>query len=185
MKYLIIALIALGLIGGGYYFFTRNNTTTQQETNNSSNTKVDNNASSEDTSTPKSQDELNFSGVKIANNYYEFNQADFQAAKTANRPIFLFFYANWCPTCAKQDPIVQELMNELKSETQLENLVAFRVNFNDNQTDDTEESLAREFGVSYQHTMFTLDKKGHQIQKLLGQTSKDSLKSAFQKVVEI
>jgi hypothetical protein len=31
-------------------------------------------------------------------------------------------------------------------------VIGFRVNYNDNQTDDNEKNLAREFGVAYQHT---------------------------------
>ena len=31
-------------------------------------------------------------------------------------------------------------------------MVGFRVNYNDSDTDDVETSLAREYGVAYQHT---------------------------------
>ena len=37
-------------------------------------------------------------------------------------------------------------------ELDLEGVVGFRVNYNDNQTDNDEKDLAREFGVAYQHT---------------------------------
>lgn len=38
------------------------------------------------------------------------------------------------------------------SQPKLQIVIGFRVNYNDNQTDNDECNLAREFGVAYQHT---------------------------------
>ncbi|MBI5732574.1 thioredoxin family protein [Candidatus Jorgensenbacteria bacterium] len=79
----------------------------------------------------------------------EFNKSDYDKAITSDKLIVLYFYANWCPLCAVETrtalyPAFDEL-NDVR-------VVGFRVNYNDNQTDDSERSLARQFGVAYQHT---------------------------------
>jgi thiol:disulfide interchange protein len=182
MKYLIIVVISLGILGGGYYFVSKNNSPNQPTAQNNPAQKTDNNA--ETTEAQNGSMQFSPTGTKISGHYYQYSKVDYEAAKAAGRPIFLYFYANWCPTCAQQEPIVQALMKEIENESQLDDLVAFRVNFNDNETDNDEKLLAREFGVTYQHTMFTLDEDGNQVQKLLGQTSQEALKAAFQKAVD-
>jgi thiol-disulfide isomerase/thioredoxin len=77
-----------------------------------------------------------------------FNQADYDKAVAEGKLIVLYFYANWCPTCKAEFPSVQAAFDQLNSNK----VVGFRVNFNDNETDTSEEALAREFGVPYQHT---------------------------------
>jgi len=62
------------------------------------------------------------------------------------------------------------------------NLIGFRVNYNDSDTSSDERDLAQQFGVRYQHTMFTFDSSGEQIDKFLGQTSSETLKASFSKV---
>ncbi|OGZ44055.1 MAG: hypothetical protein A3J55_01335 [Candidatus Ryanbacteria bacterium RIFCSPHIGHO2_02_FULL_45_17b] len=78
----------------------------------------------------------------------DFTKADYDSAIKTNKLVVLYFYANWCPICKKEFPIMQEAFNELETDA----VVGFRVNYNDDQTDDTEKNLAREFGVAYQHT---------------------------------
>ena len=120
-------------------------------------------------------------GQKIAVNYYQSTAAAYQAAKEAKRPIFLYFFANWCPTCAEQEPRVVALMNGLSA--QLSQVVAFRVNFNDSETDSQEKKLADELGVRYQHTMFVLNGQNQTVKKFLGKTSDSDLLAAFKKAL--
>jgi thiol:disulfide interchange protein len=181
MKYVIFSVVTLVAIGAVYFALKKNESETLPAADSTSN------VSPTETTIPPSADnpsELTLTGRMVASNYFEYSKADYEAARAAGRPIFLFFYANWCPTCAKQEPIVRALMDEIADESRLNDLIAFRVNFNDNQTDKDEEALAREFGVTYQHTMFVLDETGRQTDKFLSQTSKEVLKSAFQRAVE-
>jgi len=115
---------------------------------------------------------------KLANNYFVFTKEAYETAKTYKQPIFLFFYANWCPTCAKQEPIVVKTFNDLGKNS----AIGFRVNYNDSATSQDEKDLAKEFGVRYQHTMFVLDREGSQSEKFLGQTDQDTLTTALNKV---
>lgn len=78
----------------------------------------------------------------------DFVKADYDAALQSGKLVVLYFYANWCPTCKAEFPKMQQAFNELTRD----DVIAFRVNFNDNETDGSERDLALKFGVNYQHT---------------------------------
>lgn len=78
----------------------------------------------------------------------EFDQADYEKVRNQKKLVVLYFYANWCPICKKEFPLMQSAFDSLETD----DVVGFRVNFNDNETTPEEEALAREFGVAYQHT---------------------------------
>lgn len=144
-----------------------------------SSTKVPFATSSATTATDAVQPQpVTINSPKLASNYFVYERSEYEKAKAANRPVYLFFYANWCPTCAAQEPLTVETFNSLTNS----NLIGFRVNFNDSDTSEDEKELAKEFGVRYQHTMFTLDSSGKQIDKFLGATTEAALKQSFAKV---
>lgn len=92
--------------------------------------------------------------------YLAFTKEDYQKALDEDKTILLYFYANWCPTCRAEQPHTEGAFNELQDE----NIVGFRVNYKDSDTEQAEEDLAREFGISYQHTKVIL-KDGQQVLK--------------------
>ena len=137
---------------------------------------INNEGSSQATSTPSSnQSTGDFVGQKLATNYYEFTQADYKRLREENRPLLLYFYANWCPTCAAQEPVMVEAMNKGVSN----GMIALRVNYNDTATDATEKELAREFAITYQHTFVSLDKDGKKLDLVNGQQSEEELRDLF------
>jgi len=77
-----------------------------------------------------------------------FNEADYLKAQSEGKIIFLDFYANWCPVCRAEAPELHAGFEELNNE----NIIGFRVNFNDTDTDQNEENLAKEFEIPYQYT---------------------------------
>lgn len=104
-----------------------------------------------------------YTGTVLAgttNKLLDFNQADFERANASGDLVALYFYADWCPICREEFPKMEAAFNELSKP----GVVGFRVNFNDNQTDSTEENLARQHGVAYQHTKVLL-KNGQRILK--------------------
>lgn len=62
--------------------------------------------------------------------------------------MVLYFYANWCPICRAEVPELYAAFSELKNPE----VVGFRINFNDNETDELEQALASDSGIVYQHT---------------------------------
>ena len=92
--------------------------------------------------------------------YLDFNKADYDKALKEKKKILLYFYANWCPICRLEQPKTFAAFNEINDPE----LIGFRVNYRDSNTDAYEESLAKEFGVSYQHTKVIL-KNGERVLK--------------------
>ncbi len=90
----------------------------------------------------------------------DFVKADYEQALHSNKLVVLYFYANWCPICKEEIKNIYPAFNELTTQ----NVIGFRVNFNDSDTDADEEALAREFGVPYQHTKVFL-KNGERVLK--------------------
>lgn len=85
--------------------------------------------------------------------YVPFTQSAYAQAKADGKTIFLEFYANWCPICRAQAPALESGLVKIQSD----NLVAFRVNYNDSDTDADESALAKKFNIIYQHTHLVVD----------------------------
>lgn len=91
----------------------------------------------------------------------DFVKADYDAAIKTDKLVVLYFYANWCPICkAEVSSALYPVFNELTTDK----VIGFRVSYNDNETDNNERSLAKEFGVAYQHTKVFV-KNGQRILK--------------------
>ncbi len=101
-------------------------------------------------------------------NYVIFTQENYEKALADNKTIVLYFYANWCPICKNEQTEIAEAFDELKNL----NIVGFRVNYKDSETEKEEEALAKEFGVSYQHTKIII-KDGKQVLKSPDSWSKE------------
>lgn len=84
-----------------------------------------------------------------------FNQTDFKNALKLNKVIILDFYANWCPICRAEAPAIHAGFEEVNTNQ----IVGFRVNYNDSETGKDEKDLARQYAVTYQHTKIILKNK--------------------------
>ncbi len=93
-----------------------------------------------------------------------FNQAQFDAAKAAGKPIAVVFHADWCPTCRAQAP----LLKDLSGKPEFSSLTLYIANY------DEEKSLKKSLGVTQQSTVVVFN-HGREVGRSTGDTNEASL----------
>lgn len=99
--------------------------------------------------------------TESAGQYADYVKSAFDQA--AGKRRVLFFYANWCPICRPADADIREHAMQLPAD-----VAVFRVNYNDTDTDSDEKALAKEYGITYQHTFVQIDGDGAVVTKWNG-----------------
>ncbi len=129
-------------------------------------------------STP-TQETTPYSGQVIAGDvtkYIRFNWDDYQKTLSEGKVIYFYFYANWCPICRAERPKILDAFNELNEPS----AVGFEVHFNDNEVTPDDEKIAKQLGISYQHTsvihVVGIDKTGKEAFRSLSPVSKQTIK---------
>jgi thioredoxin 1 len=97
--------------------------------------------------------------------FKSFSKADYDAAIKSGHAVVVDFHASWCPTCKKQEPILNEIVR-MKG---YENVVTLKADF------DKEKDLKKALNVSKQSTVVVF-KGGKEVGRSTGSTSKDELK---------
>ena len=104
--------------------------------------------------------------------YAPFTKAAYDKARSEGKVVFLEFYANWCPYCAEQKPVNEAAF---AGPQMPKGVAGFQVNYKDSDTDADEQALAREFGISYQHTRVVLKADGSVSHKSTGAVSQEQI----------
>lgn len=99
-----------------------------------------------------------------------FTPDAFAAAQKAGKPIFVEIDASWCPTCAKQRPILGELLADPK----FKDLVYFVVDF------DSQKDAVNSFGARMQSTLIAF-KGAHETGRSVGDTDRASIAALLNK----
>lgn len=154
----IIAVIGIVLVAVvGYFMYSSvsgrsnaNKSDLAMETGEESVPKNESNSMENDSETMSTYNGKVLAGDKSP--FIEFNKADYDTAKAEGKIIVLDFYANWCPICRAEAPDIEEGFDQVNNPQ----VIGFRVNYNDTETDDVEKALAQEYGVTYQHTKVIL-----------------------------
>ena len=170
MKYPMIAVIVVVLLAtAGFYFYTQNQSVSDsmmkkdeakmqqsEATTQETDVMVDKSAGS-DSAIKKPEDAM----MEESGIYTPYSDSAFKAASGKKR--VLFFFANWCPTCKPIDTELSTNTSQIPSD-----LAIFRVNYNDSDTDANDKALARQYGITYQHTFVQVDDQGNEIAKWNG-----------------
>jgi len=72
-----------------------------------------------------------------------YTQKAFAAAQGEGKPILIAITASWCPTCAKQRPI----LSQLEKDPAFKDLVVYQVDF------DSQKDVVKKFGAHMQSTL--------------------------------
>jgi thioredoxin-like negative regulator of GroEL len=81
-----------------------------------------------------------------------FTQAAFDASEQAGKPILVHIEAPWCPTCAKQRPILATL----EAEPAYADLIVYKIDF------DHQKDVVRAFGAQMQSTLIAFHGKAEE-----------------------
>jgi thioredoxin 1 len=100
----------------------------------------------------------------------KFDQAAFDAAQAAGKPILIDVSAPWCPTCKAQAPILSKLM----SDPRFKNVVAFNVDF------DSQKDVLKSFNVQRQSTLIVYKGK-QEAGRSVGDTNPASIEGLLAK----
>lgn len=99
-----------------------------------------------------------------------FTPQAFAAAQAAGKPILVEIDASWCPTCAKQRPIVGQLLQT----PEFRSLVAYRVDF------DSQKNIVRQMGARMQSTLVVFHGKTEE-GRSVGDTNMASIRALLEK----
>jgi len=101
-----------------------------------------------------------------------FNQAQFDAARAAGKPVAVVFHADWCPTCRAQAP----LLKQLTQTPELQPVTVYIANF------DTENALKKSLGVTHQSTIVVFN-RGREIARSTGDTQQENLAALLRRAI--
>ena len=101
-----------------------------------------------------------------------FNQAAFDAAQKAGRPILIEVNAPWCPICKAQAPI----LSKLSADPRFKNLASFTIDF------DSQKDLLRKFNVQKQSTLIVF-KGSKEAGRSTGDTNAASIEALLAKSI--
>jgi thiol-disulfide isomerase/thioredoxin len=101
-----------------------------------------------------------------------FDQARFDAARSAGQPVAVVFHADWCPTCRAQAPLLQDLTQQ----PEFAPVTLYVANY------DTEKKLKKSLGVTQQSTVVVF-KGGKEVARSTGDTHEESLASLLRRAL--
>ncbi len=99
-----------------------------------------------------------------------YDKSSFDALQAAGKPVVIHVYADWCPTCKQQTPIISELVKGAP----FKEYTVLKVNF------DTQKDVVKSLGVGSQSTLIVYHGK-KEVARTVGDTSKDSIAAALRK----
>jgi thioredoxin 1 len=113
-----------------------------------------------------------------AASFGDFTQRAFDEAQRSGKPILLDVWASWCPTCARQEPTIRQIVADAK----FADLVILRIDFDkerarlfDKLPQIDEKALLRRLAVQQQSTLI-LYRESKEVARSVGETDPDALR---------
>ena len=101
-----------------------------------------------------------------------FTQAAFAKAQAEGDPILIAIHARWCPTCAAQTPIIQQIA----AEGATKNLRVLLVDF------DSQKDVVKQLGATMQSTLVLFHGKD-EMARTVGDTDPNSIRSSIRRTL--
>ncbi len=108
-------------------------------------------------------------GSAFAGEVVAFDAGQFKAAQAVGKSIVVDVSATWCPTCAAQKPIIEQLA----ALPDFEDVTVFHVDF------DSQKDVVRSLGAFMQSTLIAY-KGTDETDRSIGDTDAESIKLLFQ-----
>lgn len=105
----------------------------------------------------------------LAKDHQPYTEATFRAAQAAGKSIIVEVHAPWCPICAKQKVVIEQL----EKKPEFKDLVFFTVDF------DSQKDVLKKFRVTSQSTYISFTGKD-EMQRSTGITDPMSLEALLQ-----
>ena len=115
---------------------------------------------------------VSVASLAVAQNKKPFDQAAFEAAQAAGKPILVEVSAPWCPTCKAQAPILSKLMGDPR----FKNLVVYNIDY------DSQKDLLKKFNVQRQSTLVVFKGK-QEAGRSTGDTNSASIEALLAKAI--
>jgi thiol:disulfide interchange protein len=102
----------------------------------------------------------------VAQPIQPFSTAALKTAQAKGQSVLVDAYASWCPTCRKQEPII----NALSKDRAFDKLLILRLDY------DHQNAEKRELGIVQQSTLIAFD-GGKETGRLVGVTDAEQIKA--------
>jgi thiol-disulfide isomerase/thioredoxin len=99
-----------------------------------------------------------------------FDNSAFKKAQDSGQTVVIDFHATWCPTCAKQKPILAKLIGE----SEFQNVAAFVADY------DSSSELKKQMKITSQSTIVVF-KGNREVARSTGVTNEGELRSLLKK----
>lgn len=96
-----------------------------------------------------------------------------EAVKHPDHPVFIDFWAAWCPPCRMMDPVIKQLAAGYKEKVAVRKL-----------NTDRYPGIAQELNVSGIPT-FIIFKQGKEVWRKVGAVSKKKLEEVFKEILDV
>ena len=113
---------------------------------------------------------LLLSTLVSAGDWQAYDKAALEVANKEGKTVVLDFHADWCPTCRKQQSVLEKILKE----KEFANVRGFTVDY------DRASDLKKEYRVQKQSTLIVL-KNGKEVARSMGLTNKAEIQDFIRK----